>query len=70
MSHICIYSDKVIEAVAQRNVHVREMLELRRIAAKHGIINERCERNLTEWIGEWLERNPHQATMLRQELAL
>lgn len=56
----------LIEAVAERNAHVREMLELKRVADKHGIVNARVDTNLVEWTAEWLSKNPRQAALLRQ----
>lgn len=56
----------LIKAVAERNVHVREMLELKRVADKFGIVNDRVDANLSAWTAEWLDNNPRQAELLRQ----
>jgi len=56
----------VVEAVAARNVHVREMFALYNLAAKFNITNARVEANLDQWVSEWLARNPRQAELLLQ----
>jgi hypothetical protein len=60
---------QVIEAVAERNVHIREMLDLKRIADKVGIVNERVEQNLNDWTADWLANNPHQAALIERRCA-
>jgi hypothetical protein len=54
----------LIEAVAERDVHVREMLALKRVADRHGIVNPRVETNLVGWTEDWLRKNPRQAALL------
>ena len=56
----------LIQQVAERNIHVREMLELKRVADKFGIVNDRVDANLSAWTNEWLDANPRQAELLRK----
>jgi hypothetical protein len=55
----------VIEAVAAVNIHVRDMLALKRLADRWNINNPRVETNLENWVTEWLERNPRQAALIK-----
>lgn len=59
----------VIEEVALRNVHVRDILELKRLADRHNVVNPRVESNLQSWTAEWLEANPNQAKLILARVA-
>lgn len=59
---------KLVEAVAERNLHVREMLALARLAEKFDVPSSAPAR-LETWVRDWLARNPRQAALLVQRFA-
>lgn len=59
---------RMAKLVAAQNCHVRDMLELKRLADQHNITNPRIESNLESWTNEWLDRNPRQAQLFRRRL--
>ena len=62
-----MFSIQLIEAIAERDVHIREMLELKRLADKHNVPS-RCETVLQGWVDEWGKKNPRQFKLLEERI--
>lgn len=56
----------LIEAIAERNVHIREMLELKRVADRVGVPSESVNATLEDWTRDWIDRNPRLGALLSQ----
>jgi hypothetical protein len=64
-----MFSLKLIEAIAARDCHIREMLELKRIADKAGVPS-RCNDILQGWTDEWLRDHPREGAILKERIKL
>ncbi len=60
-----MFSIALIEAVAGRDRHIREMLELKRVADKYNVPS-RCETLLQGWVDEWGKKHPHEFKLLQE----
>lgn len=64
-----MFSIALIEAIAERDCHIREMLELKKLADKHNVPS-RCNEILQGWVDEWSKKNPHQFKLFQERLSV
>lgn len=64
-----MFNPALVEAIAERNVHIREMLELKQLADKHGITS-RAATLLEGWVDDWAKKNPHQFKLLEERVRI
>lgn len=62
-------NERLVEAIAERNIHIREMLELHRLAQRLGAGTESTQARLDDWCRDWMERNPRQAALFQSRFA-
>lgn len=56
------YCDALIAYLCEYNRHIREMVELARVAAKLGV-PARAPAIVNEWAADFITANPHQAAL-------
>jgi hypothetical protein len=55
----------LVEAIAKQNVHIRELLELKMVADRFNVTSTVTEM-LTDWVKDWMSRNPRQAALYQE----